>query len=82
MKGLVYKPEVLGQPVTSEIRSMTQKLPNPVFADTGFGHFCFLASGFLFLASDGAKTKFRQPAYSSRREESVSVVLMPRMIFG
>ena len=56
-KRLVYKLKVLGQPVTSEVRSSAEKRRKPVIA----GNF----------ASDGARAKFQHPACSSRRVEHV-----------
>ena len=56
-KRLVYKLKVLGQPVTSEVRSSADKWRKLVIA----GNF----------ASDGARAKFQRPACSSRRVEHV-----------
>ena len=52
---LVYKLKVLGQPVTSGVRSSAEKSRKPVIADN--------------FASDGARAKFRHPACFSRRIE-------------
>ena len=52
-KRLIYKLKVLGQPVTSEVRSSAEKWRKPVIADN--------------FASDGARAKFQRPACSLRR---------------
>ena len=62
MKRLVYKLKVLGQPVTSEVRSSAKRDENPVIADN--------------FASDGARVKFQRPTCSSRRVEQVSMFFL------
>ena len=65
----MYKLKVLGQPVTSEVRSSAEKWWKPVIADN--------------FVSDGAKAKFQRPACSLLRVEQVTMVFeCPRMIFG
>ena len=67
-KRLVYKLKVLGQPVTSEVRSSAEKWRKPVIADN--------------FAFDGARENLKRPACSSRRVKHVSMVFeRPRMIF-
>ena len=56
---LTYKPKVLDQPVTSEVRSSAEKWRKPVIANN--------------FASDGARAKFQRPACSLRRVEYVSM---------
>ena len=65
---LIYKLKVLGQPVTSEVRSSAEKGRKPVIADN--------------LASDAARAKLQRPACSLRRvKHATMVVECPRMIF-
>ena len=59
-KRLIYKLKVLGQPVTSEVRSSAEKWRKPVIADN--------------FSSDGARAKFQRPACSLRRVEHVTMV--------
>ena len=67
-KRLIYKLKVLGQLVTSEVRSSAEKWRKPVVANN--------------FASDGAIAKFQRPGCSSRRVEHVAMVFeCPRMIF-
>ena len=67
-KRLIYKLKVLGQPVTSEVRSSAEKWRKPVIADN--------------FASDGARAKFQRPACSLRRVEHVTMVFeWPWIIF-
>ena len=67
-KRLKYKLKVLGQPVTSEVRSDAEKWRKLVIAD------CF--------ASDGAKEKFQRPACSLRRVEHATMFFeCPWIIF-
>ena len=60
-KRLICKLKVLGQPVTSEVRSSAEKWRKPVIADN--------------FASDGARAKFQRPACSSRRLEHDTMFL-------
>ena len=60
-KRLIYKLKVLGQPVSSEVRSSAEKWLKPVVADN--------------FASDGARATFQRPACFSRRVEHVAMVL-------
>ena len=67
-KRVIYKLKVLGQTVTSEVRSSAEMLRKHVMADN--------------FASDGAKAKFQRPACSLRRVEHVRIVFeCPGMIF-
>ena len=59
-KRLIYKLKVLGQPVTSEVRSSVEKWRKPVIADN--------------FASDGARAKFQRPACFLRRVEHDTMV--------
>ena len=58
-KRLVYKLKVLGQPVTSQVRSSAEKWRNLVIADN--------------FPTDGARAKFQRPACSTRRVERVAM---------
>ena len=67
-KRLIYKLKVLGQPVTSEVRSSAETWRKPVIADN--------------FAIDGARAKFQRPACSLRRVEHVAMIFeCPRTIF-
>ena len=67
-KRLIYKLKVLGQPVTSEVRSSAEKWRKPVIADN--------------FASDGARAKFQRPACSLRLLEHFTMVFeCPLLIF-
>ena len=68
MKRLIYKLKVLGQPVTSEVRSSAEKWRKHVIADN--------------FASDVATAQFQRPACSLRRVEHYTMVVQcPWMIF-
>ena len=54
--------KLLGQPVTSGVRSSADKRRKPVIDDN--------------FASDGARSKFQRPACSSRQVEHVSMVFI------
>ena len=56
-KRLVYKLKVLGQPVTSGVRSSAERSRKAVIADN--------------FASDRARAKFRRPACFSRRVDTL-----------
>ena len=68
LKKLIYKLNVLDQPVTSDVRSSAEKWRKSVITDN--------------FASDGARTKFQHPACSLRRVEHVTMVFeCPWIIF-
>ena len=67
-KRLIYKFKVLGQPVTSEVRSSAEKWRKPVIADN--------------FASDRARAKFQHPPCSLRQIKHVTMVFeCPQIIF-